>query len=225
MIFSDFTTQVLKNFASINPSILFTPGKTLKTINATKSVMGIAEIEDVIPSQAGVYDLNRLLSVLGLYKEANIEFGENAFVISEGKKRTNYVYTSPNMILTPPDKTLEIPSEDVRVAVKWDDLQSVLKGASVLQLPEIAFVGADGVVKLQAMDTSVPTADVFGVEIGETEDQFVLPIKTENIAVLPLDYDVTLSARGISKFANERVTYFVAVERKTLSYKRGEDKE
>lgn len=38
------TTQILKNFASINPSIMFKPGNRLATISAGKTVMARANI-------------------------------------------------------------------------------------------------------------------------------------------------------------------------------------
>jgi hypothetical protein len=54
MKFSDKTLTVLKNFASINPSLIFKPGQQLKTISPQKTVVAIATIDDVIPAPAWV---------------------------------------------------------------------------------------------------------------------------------------------------------------------------
>jgi hypothetical protein len=113
-----------------------------------------------------------------------------------------------------------VPSEDVKVKVEWNDIQSVLKAAGVLNLPEIAFVGRDGVCYISAVDSANPTADNHEIEIGTTEDTFQLVIKTENLKLLPQDYEVTLSSKGISKFAGNGIKYFIAIESKS-TYKKG----
>lgn len=221
MQFSDRTITVLKNFASINPSLVFKEGNVIRTISPQKSVMAMATVEDDIPSSACVYDLSRFLSVYGLYGNPNIEFGEKNFVISEGKRKTKYVYADPSMVISPPDKDINLPSTDVEVKVEWNDLQSVIKASGVLQLPEIAFVGEDGTCYLRAIDSANPTADTFGIELGQTEDTFSLIIKTEYLKLIPQDYRVSLSSKGISKFEGEDIHYFIAIESKS-NYTKGE---
>jgi len=215
MKFSNETLTVLKSFSSINKSILFKVGNVLKTITPEKTLIAIADIPDEIPSDACVYDLSRFLSILSLYNDPDVEFEDKYFIISEGKRRTKYVYADISMIHTPPEKEITLPSEDVVVNVSQGDLSSVLKAAGVLQFSEIAFVGESGKVFLKAIDSSNENADDFGVEIGETDDTFKFIIKTDNLKLLPLDYEVTLCAKGISQFRGKGVTYFVAIDSKS----------
>lgn len=221
MHFSDRTLTILKNFATINPSVLFKPGKTLATISPQKTVMAMATTDDEIPAEACIYDMARFLSVYGLYTKPEIEFEEKWFIISEGKRKTKYVFADKSMVITPPSKEIKLPSNDVEVDVEWADLQSVIKASGVLQLPEIGFVGENGTCFLRAMDKSNPSADTFGVELGETEDTFELIMKTENLKLLPQNYKVSLSSKGISKFAGDGINYFIAVESKS-TYSKGE---
>lgn len=221
MKFSERTLTVLKNFATINPSIVFNPGKTLRTISPTKTVMAMAKIDDEIPSAACIYDLSRFLSTYGLYKTPEVTFKEKNFVISEGNASAKYVYADPSMVISPPDKEINLPSVDVEVDIEWNDLQSVIKGSGALQLPEIAFVGEKGTCYLKAIDSANPSADSFGIELGSTDDTFQLIIKTENIKLLPQNYKVSLSSKGISKFEGTDITYFIAIESKS-TYKKGE---
>jgi hypothetical protein len=221
MKFSTETLAVLKSFTAINKSILLKPGKVLKTITPEKTLIAIAEVPDEIPSEACIYDLSRFLSILSLYNDANVEFEDKYFIISEGKRRTKYVYADVSMIHTPPEKDITIPSEDVVVNVSQSDLSSVLKAAGVLQFSEVAFVGEGGKCYLKAIDSSNPGADDYGVEIGETEDTFKVIIKTDNLKLMPLDYQVTLCSRGISEFKGKGVTYYVAIDSKS-TYNKGE---
>ena len=220
MKFSNDTLNVLKSFTAINKSILLTEGNVIKTITPEKTLIAIAEVPDTMPSQACVYDLSRFLSILSLYNEPEVEFGDKYFVISEGKRRTKYVYADISMIHTPPEKDITLPSEDVVVNVSEGDLSSVLKAAGVLQFSEVAFVGEGGTCYLKAIDSSNENADDFGVEIGETDDTFKVIIKTDNLKLLPLDYQVTICSKGISEFKGKGVTYYVAIDSKSTYNKR-----
>jgi len=220
MKLSTETMNILKNFSSINQSIVFQEGDTIKTISPQKSVMASATVEDEFPTRAGIYNLPRFLSVCGMYASPDLDFGSNSVRITEGKSSTQYRYADPSMIITPPDKEIKLPSVDVSVTLTADDLSKVLKAANVLQLPEIAFVGEEGKCYLRALDSANPSSDSFGVEIGETEDTFTLIIKTENLQLLPSDYEVEISSKGISRFSSDKVTYFIAVESKS-TYEKG----
>ena len=220
MKFSNETLTVLKSFTQINKSILMKGGNVLKTITPEKTLIAIADIPDEIPSDACVYDLSRFLSILSLYNDPDVEFFDKYFIISEGKRRTKYVYADLSMIHTPPEKDITIPSADVQVSVSNGDLSSVLKAAGVLQFSEIAFVGEGGKCYLKAIDSANDNADDFGVEIGETDDTFKIIIKTDNLKLMPLDYEVTLCSKGISEFKGEGVTYYVAIDSKS-TYNKG----
>lgn len=221
MKFSERTSTILKNFALINQSVIFKPGKELKTISPSKTVLAIANIEDEIPSKAIIFDINRLLSVASLVSsEPDYEFGEKSFTITDGSKKTRYGYADESMVISPPDKEIKIPDPDVEVSVKWDELNTVIKACSVLQLPEIAFIGDEGKLYLRTYNSENPKTDSFGIELGTTDDTFVLIIKTENLKVLPQDYKVSLSSKGISRFESNDIKYFIAVDSKS-SYKKG----
>jgi hypothetical protein len=221
MKLSEKTLTVLKNFATINPSVVFKPGSELRTISPQKTVMSVAKVPDEFPIQACVYDMSRFLSMCSLYENPEIDFQDSKYCfINDGKRKTKYVFADISMVIVPPEKEINIPSEDVTVDVEWNDIQSVLKAAGVLNLPEIAFVGRDGTCYISAVDSANPTADSHEIEIGKTDDTFQLVIKTENLKLLPQNYKVTLCSKGISKFEGNDIKYFIAIESKS-TYKKG----
>ena len=67
MNLSKDTLTLIKNFASINGSIMFTEGKRLATISEGKNVMAEVTISEEFPANFGVYDLNEFLNVVGLF--------------------------------------------------------------------------------------------------------------------------------------------------------------
>jgi DNA polymerase processivity factor. len=133
MKFSERTLTILKSFATINKSIQLKEGNVLKTITPERTLIASATIPDEIPSESCIYDMSRFLSILSLYTEPDVEFHDKYFIISEGKRRTKYLFADVSMIHAAPEKDIKIPSKDVEVDVSWDDLQSVLKAAGVLQ--------------------------------------------------------------------------------------------
>jgi len=196
------------------------PGGVLKTVTPEKTLVASAVIPDQIPSQACIYDLSRFLSILSLYKDPDVEFHDKYFMINDGRRKTKYVYADISMIHAAPEKEIQLPSLDVVVDVSWEDLQSVLKAAGVLQFSEVAFVGTEGKIWLKAIDSNNQNSDDYGVEIGTTSDEFKIIIKTDNLKLLPQDYKVSLCAKGISEFKGTDVTYFVAIDTKS-TYQKG----
>lgn len=214
MILSNNTISTLKNFSSINPSIMMKKGNILRTISPQKSVMAMATLDQDIEGDAGIYDLSRFLSTISLFDEPELGFGENKFTIKGGRSRVNYTYASESMILTPPDKEINLPSVDVTAEVKWDDFDKVMRAASVLKLSDIAFIGDKDGIRLAAVDVSNPSADMFDLVLDETPQSstFQMVFRSENLKLLPGDYKVEISSKGISKFQSSTVTYYVAVE-------------
>ena len=58
MKLSETTIDILSNFATINPNMLFKEGTTLSTISEAKNIMASATIEERIPREFGIYDLS-----------------------------------------------------------------------------------------------------------------------------------------------------------------------
>lgn len=219
MKFSDETLSILKNFSQINPSILFKPGQTLRTISPSKTVMASANVKEHFDNQAGVYDVSRFLATLSLFDSPDVEFAEKQFNIQDGRstlKSAKYTYTSENMIVTPPEKDIQVPSPDAQFNLPWKDLDSVIKAAGVLQLPEVAFISEGADISLAAVDSKNPTADScsIGITEGGAYAPFRMIIKVDNLKVMPFDYDIALSSKGMAHFKSDKVQYWIAIESK-----------
>jgi hypothetical protein len=207
------TLQVLKNFASINPSILFRAGNVIKTITPTKTILTKATLEQEFPSSFAIYDLNKFLSVLSLFDDPELEIGEKSVVIRSGRKKVNYVFADPNTIVAPKDdKDIRFPEADVSFELTVDALADISKALGVLRQPEIAIVGDGSTISIQTTNSKDPTSDVYSVEVGETDKNFTFIFKAENLRLLPDAYQVDIASVGISRFQSKDVEYFIAVE-------------
>ena len=214
MKFSNETIGVLKNFATINPSIVFKPGSTVRTISPQKTVMAAATIAETVDVQAGVYDLSRLLATLSLFDNPEMEFGDDKFTIKGGRSEVKYTYTSEQLIVSPPDKDIVVPDPEATVNVTWADIDSVIRATGVLQLPEVAFSSDGSTIRLSAVDSKTSTADKYEVVVAEgvSTEPFNMIIKTDNLKLMPTDYEVTLSSKGMAHFKSDVAQYWVAIE-------------
>jgi hypothetical protein len=87
MNLSNDTLNVLKNFATINPNVVFKPGQKLKTISESKTILASATIVEDFPQEFGVYDLNEFLSVLNLIDNPTLDFEEKAVLVTGGGQK------------------------------------------------------------------------------------------------------------------------------------------
>ena len=215
MKLSDKTLSVLKNFSTINQSILFKRGSKLRTISVMKNILAEATISEELPQDFGIYDLGQFLNGLSLHNDPELNFqNEGHVVIKEGKSRSKYFFADPSVIITPPDKTLNLPSEDATFDLSTDQLDKLLKAAAIYQLPDLSVVGEDGVVKIVVRDKKNETSNNYSVMVGETQSEFVFNFKVENIKILPGTYDVVVSQKLLSRFVskNHDLTYYIALE-------------
>ena len=215
MKLSEKTLTVLKNFAGINNSILVKQGTQLRTISVAKNILAEADIDEDFPRQFGVYDLNQFLNGLSLHQDPDLDFAEESYLnIREGKRRVKYFYADPQVIISPPDKQITLPSEDVRFQLESASLDKLLKAAAVYQLPDLSAVGGDGVVKLVVRDKKNDTSNEYSIVVGETDKKFSFNFKVENIKIIPGAYDVVVSSKLLSCFTNSEynLTYYIALE-------------
>jgi hypothetical protein len=215
MKLSDNTLNILKNFAGINNSILVKQGTQLRTMSVAKNILAEAQIGEEFPRDFAIYDLNQFLNGLGLHQDPDMDFSPDSYLsIREGKRRVKYFYADPNVIISPPDKEITLPSEDVHFQLESTSLDKLLKAAAVYQLPDLSAVGGDGVVKLVVRDKKNDTSNEFAVVVGETDKVFSFNFKVENIKIIPGAYDVVVSSKLLSRFTNSQhdLKYFIALE-------------
>ena len=215
MKLSDKTTDVLKNFSTINQSILFKEGNKLRTISVMKNILAEATITEDFPKDFGIYDLGQFLNGLDLHENPELDFATDGYVtIKEGKSRSKYFFADPAVIVTPPEKEITLPTEDVCFKVSTDQLKQLFKAAGVFQLPDMSAVGENGVIKLVVRDKKNETSNDFAIVVGETNSEFCFNFKVENVKILPGSYEVVISQKLLSRFTSQShdLTYFIALE-------------
>src|SRR5210317_2146997 len=192
MKLSDNALAILKNFAGINNSILVKQGNKLRTISVAKNILAEAEIKEEFPRDFAIYDLNQFLNGLSLHQDPDLDFQEDSYLsIKEGKRRVKYFFADPNVIIAPPEKEIQLPTQDVCFQMDSVTLEKLVKAAAVYQLPDLSAIGD-----------------------GETDQEFSFNFKVENIKIIPGAYDVVVSSKLLSQFTNTQhnLKYYIALE-------------
>ena len=222
MKLSEKTIEILKNYATINPSLMFRKGSVLTTITSTKTVFATARVVESFPSDFFIGDLVKLLSKLSLYKEPILEFEPNRLIIksADGRRTDSMVFSSPAGATIPdPNKKIALDNPEHEIDLSQEDLVWQRKSAGISSAVNIAFVGDGEKIYLQSSDLNNDASDVSSTEIGTTTDKFRYAFKFENWKLLEGSYHIKLS-KGLSKFENKdkSVEYFVAVESKLSEF-------
>ena len=214
MYLSTETVSLLKNFATINQSILIKAGKKVRSMSVMKNILVEADINEEFGRDVAIYDLNQFLNCLSLIPGAEINLDNNSIVITDGTNSIDYRYSDPSVITAPPDKELKLPSEDVQVVLSEDNLETVKKAAAVLQIPDVSLVGDGEKIFLTVRDKKNSGSNSYRIEVGETDSTFQFNLKVENLKLVPGDYDVTISSKNLAKFESHSrpLVYFIAIE-------------
>ena len=215
MNLSEHTLSVLKNFASINSGVVLKPGKSQKTISAEKSILVEAKLEDDIPSEFGIYDLNQFLGILTTLKNPEVTFGENTVNLNDGELSVTYRGCSSNLIITPPNKELKLENVTTKFSLSNATAQKLIKVATMINLPNLSVIGKDGSLLLKIHEKANDTSNDGIQKIGDYAGKdFIATFNKDNLKLLPDDYEVEVQVGAFSKFVNVKgnLTYFIALE-------------
>ena len=218
MKLSKHTLSMLKNFSDINMSIEIKEGNILRTVSVQKNILAQAELEDSFPQDFAIYELNRFLGAVSLFDDPEFTFNGKSTNIGTAKHSVDYVYCDPSMIVTPPENNITFPDPEVKFTLSQDALSQVMKASNVLGTPEIAIEGGphpNDSIRVKALDVNNDSTDTFKVVLDEKSGHtFRFVFKTENMKMIPGNYDVEISSKGISHFTLQgaKLQYWIATE-------------
>ena len=214
MFLSQETISILKNFATINQSILIKPGNKLRSMSVMKNILVEAEVAEKFESEIAIYDLNQFLNCLSLIPGAELEVTDSSVVIADDSNSIDYRLSDPSVISAPPDKELKLPSEDVCLVLTEEHLATIKKAAAVLQIGDVSIIGDGSNIRIQVRDKKNSGSNSYSIDCGETTHVFQFNLKVDNLKLTDGDYDVVISAKNLAQFTSHSrpIVYYIAVE-------------
>ena len=221
MKLNENTLSVLKNFSAINSGLVLQAGNVQKTISPEKSILVEVELEDAIPSQFGIYDLNQFLGNVTTLGNPDLTFDDKAVMMNDGEIAFSYYSCSPNLIVSPPDKELKLKQVDVSFALTNAVLSKLLKLAAMNNLTHLSVIGKNGEIRLTAHEKANDTSNHASFKLNDYSGaDFTASFKVENIKLISGDYDVEIQLGAFAKFVStsgtfkDKIKYFIALETK-----------
>lgn len=215
MKISNETLNVLKNFSTINSSLVVKAGSVIRTVSPVKNILAEYTCTETFEQDFALYDLNEFLGGLILFKDPEFVFDNSSYLtIKSGRSKVKYFFSDPNLITSPSDKQIPMDGENVEFELGEEVLSSLLKAASVYQLKDLSLVSDDGEINLVVRNKDNDTSNSFSAKVGETDKEFVFNFKIENIKIIPDVYKVLVSPRNISQFISSKynLQYWIALE-------------
>ncbi len=215
MKFTQKTVQILKNFASINPSIVLKKGDMIGTTSEFYTIVAKAKTDQTFDTMIPIYDLNRFLGALSLFNDPEIVCHDSYMTIRTEDKELVYLFADPKAIKQPPSG-FSLPPAVVQLKLTASILSDIMKALSIMSLPEIAFIGDGETVSIKALDTKNPTSDNFKIgKLGSTDKKFTAIFRVENMKIIPSDYELSICPK-VSYFKGDNIEYWIAVEKDSV---------
>ena len=226
VILSKKTLDVLKNFSTINSSIVFRKGSTVRTISNAENILAKFTGEEVFPSDFAIYDLSQFLSGISLFNDPQLEFTSSDFVsIRGGRQSAKYYFSDPEITLkSAPEKNVNFPGSDIEFSLSEEDLVALQKASLVYGLPDLTIQSEEGLdtIKLIVRDKENDTSNTYDITLaGCCTGTYSLDVKIDNIRLITNeskhvkgDYSVKVSKALISEWTNTNtdLTYYIALE-------------
>lgn len=210
------TLATLKNFASINNSIIIREGDTIQTISEARNILAYAKLSEAFPKDFGVYDLSEFLNVLGLVESPRLRFEDTHVLIGDqsGRSTIKYFYTDTDMLTAAP-ATMNMPDADISFELTQDTMMKIKRAASALGHEDLILSPNDGLITLTVGDPANSTGNTFSMDVdGEYSlESFNAIVKISNLKMVQDTYRVEVSSKCISKFASDNIEYFIAFEK------------
>jgi hypothetical protein len=222
MKLSPETIDILKNFSTINNSIVISPGNVIKTINPERNVYARSTVAETFPRDIPIYELRQFLNIFTLHKDADVDFSDEQYIlVSQGTTKMKFYYAdlfslSKNLNIP----TQEYPFDDVVLSVSLDSslLERVRKAANMYILTDLSLVGDQGKIELKVHNKEDPASKSYNVEIGTTDKDFSFNFIEKNLMILPGSYNLDIAdftgGRFASRFTNQSqdLQYVIALE-------------
>lgn len=217
MKLSEYTVEVLKNFASINPNLLIKPGQVQRTCSTSKMLYAETTLFESFDKEIGIYDLNKFLALMSMKQgspDVEIEDASFAFkALNRGKIRMRF--TEPKILIAP-ERAIGETKYEVEFKISQEILNWINSAAAILKAPNIIFESDEGEITISAADANGAMTDDASIPVeGNSKHKFVAILNLDNINFIPGDYQVSLSSGGHIKWANmtkgKDMTYWTAL--------------
>jgi hypothetical protein len=214
MKLSESTKRILKNFLSINDSMIISAAAEGENFSYLRSVapdniaVGIAKVPEVFPFQAPFVEFSKFFNCLTIFDDADVDFHANYAIISEGRQKVRFNYSEADQIKWKTSKNeLPLGTPLITFEMDKDQLETFKRQSDQLGNNVVRFFDSDpsqprSLLKMESFNADLSdTTNLFTLEVPDyntVTSDFNFQIGRNAMKFLPGDYKVSLGKRLIS---------------------------
>lgn len=209
--------EILKNYVTINSSILFKPGNRISTISPLKNIISISDVDTEITNEFAIYDLSEFIGITSIIEDANVEFTDSQIIIKGNRKTLKYTFANPNVIVCSPYKTIDINPEDIitQFPLSYNEFNNISRASAILHTNDVVISGNSGMIEVAVGDVKNKTSSNYSLSIEPSkffDIDFRKVFDIENFRLMHKDYIVSIPNKNLIEFktSDESLSYWIA---------------
>jgi hypothetical protein len=217
------TLSIISNFSHINTGLLLEAhSKSIRVMKETKSVIGVATIEEDLPNNVAIYNVAEFLRCANLYKDPTFDFQAKMVIVSGTgvSSKLKYRYSEPSLITTTPKKTINMPVGVATLDISTDSIDQIMKAANTLGLNDVIMRADGNNIYLEATNLDDSDSNNFKLLLTDSHDgnDFEAHFLITNVNLLKGVYTVTIHpaiTQWVSQDSDDvqSLTYYIATEK------------
>ena len=219
--------EILKNFATINQTLLFSESDTLYTRSVKKHTYAEVTITEKFPKQFTIYDLNQFLAVVTQFEKPVLDFNEASEYVKlsneDGGLSVKYHYGDNDLAYIPdPDKKIKLPSTEIKLKLTEVQFRQLTNMARTLGTPELALKNDGKEITLVTMDSINSSTNTTSLTMGvsKIKTPFTFVWKIDYLKLIPGNYEISVCKEGLSRFkhCDLPLVYYIVLEANSSKY-------
>jgi hypothetical protein len=223
VILSQRTTELIKNFAAINPNGMVWPeGSTLSVDPPiTKTMLAVAEIDEVNDNRFAILDLVQFYSALSTFDKPELELDGTRIRVSDAGELSNgtFMFNTASELIVKEPKQIAFPDEDtISFELTSAMVNKLFRGVGIIAASKIAIQGENGSMVAMGYDPENSGMNQYKIPLSDTSQDFTFVFEVDHLTKLMkgMDYVASISPRGIARFKGDRLAYYIASKSITM---------
>ena len=219
MKISQTTLNVLKNFASISPTINVDEPNCFRILSPSENIIAVFDTEETFENFA-IYDLPQIMGIISLFaiKETDFLFNKSkeCVEIKSRNSKVKYNFTDKDLI---PNVEKILPSKKYKsldfftgfTDFSKDDFSKIYKAAQIMRMSNMNVKISDKKCIVTVSDPSNPVSNDYKIVLpgtGECE----INLSVDYLLMLSGDYSISIKSNTIMKLQHKELPliYFVS---------------
>ncbi len=209
MNLSPETIEILQQFSTINESIKIEPGNVLRIMDKSRAIYGNATIAEDFPNTVSIASIREFLALYDLFEEPTLTFSNKSVEITDGDQHSTYWYADEGAFKDIPRSVKK--SYQTEVKISKAQLQTLLRAAYTLKVPDIRFFSDREGVHVRAINTEMSTSNYYDILLSpEPASGLDVRLHIDRCKLLARDYTIGVGGSPAVFFMSTGLEYAVA---------------